>query len=101
MAASTSSTMYRTLTISRGSVMASPFALRGRRSPGDGRDQEPDAGRQLGGRLLEERIGRLVIRVARRRVGDAPVDGLGLAGELGAHLAQPVTQADHPVETLL
>ena len=29
------------------------------------------------------------------------MDGLGVAGELGAHLAHPVAQADHPVEALV
>ena len=29
------------------------------------------------------------------------MDGLGVAGELGAHLAHPVAQADHPVEVLV
>ena len=64
-------------------------------------EQEPDAGRQLGGRLLEQRVAGVVVGIAGRGVGDAPVDGLGVAGELGAHLAHPVTQADHPVETLV
>ena len=72
-------------------------------SGGEGGEQEPDAGLQLGGRLLEGRVARLVVAVCvpGGGVGDAPVDGLGAAGELGADLAHPVAQADHPIEALL
>ena len=81
--------------------MASPWCQVGGRSIGEYGEQEPDAGVQLGGRLLEGRVAGVVVGLAGGRVGDAPVDGLGLTGELGAHLAHPVTQADHPVEALV
>ena len=35
-----------------------------------------------------------------RRVGHAPVDGVGVAGEVGADLAHAVAQRDHVVEPL-
>src|SRR5882672_4324214 len=89
-----------TLTISLRSLMTSP-SLSGGSSIGEHGEQEPDAGRQLGGRLLEQRVGGVVVGIAGGGVGDAPVNGLGVAGELRAHLAQPVAQADHPVETLV
>ena len=58
---------------------------------------------ELGGRLPEGGVARLVVAVGvpGGGVGDAPVDGLGVAGELGADLAHPIAQADHPIEPLL
>jgi hypothetical protein len=49
------------------------------------------------------RVARLVVAVCvpGGGVGDAPVDGLGIAGKLGADLAHPIAQADHPIEPLL
>ncbi len=45
-----------------------------------------------------DRVGLLVGAAGGRRVGDAPVDVAGMAGELRAHLAHPVAQRDHLVE---
>ena len=56
---------------------------------------------ELGGGPLERRVGR-VVGVAGSRAGSGMLQwiSLGSAGELGAHLAHPVAQADHPVEAL-
>ena len=55
---------------------------------------------ELGGGALERRVRRPVGRALERRVGDAPVDELGLRRELGADLADAVAQRDHHVEAL-
>ena len=64
------------------------------------REQEADAGLELGGGALERRVGGAVGRTLERRVGDAPVDELGSRRELRADLANAVAQRDHRVEPL-
>src|SRR3974390_302562 len=99
MAACTSSTMYRTLTICSGLLITPPEKTHAR--PGaDGGQQEPDARVQLGRHPLERRIGILVTAAERSRIGNAPVHMLGAAGELRAHLPHPVAQRDHVIKAL-
>src|SRR3954468_19994733 len=88
--------MYRTLTRSSG-IPAHLLAAFGVFDP---LEQEADARGQLGGGPLEG--GQLLVVGARLagRIRKAPVDQLGRPGELGAHLADPVAEADHVVETL-
>src|ERR687885_2413163 len=64
-------------------------------------EQKGDASGELVGGALEGGVGLGVALALARRVGDAPVDELGVAGELGADLAHAVAEADHVVELFL
>src|SRR5512132_1752673 len=63
-------------------------------------DEKPDAGAEFGGGALERGQGFLVASWLACGVGDAPMDQLGAAGELGADLAHAIAEADHVVEAL-
>src|SRR5215204_4642099 len=93
MADCTSSTMYRTLTVSLGTVFMIILLNRIR---GDAVLKETDPLGQLGGDPLERRIAVGFTG----RVGDAPVDRFGVIGEAGEDLSYPVAQCDHVVEAL-
>src|SRR4051812_34530185 len=93
MAASTSSTMYRTLTVSS-SIMGGPPGRRCVQLS----EQELDAGVEVGGQPFEGGQRGAVVGCLERGIGDAPVDLIRVAGEFRAHLLDPVAQCDHDVE---
>src|SRR5205823_1891262 len=93
MAAATSSTMYRTLTIwSVGT--GPPFLLSG----GDLRDEQFDANFELVGGLLEGRVAFLVGVPFSGRVRHAPVRRWWPAGKLGTDLSDLVAKSDDPID---
>src|SRR6516162_7521435 len=63
-------------------------------------DEEGDAGRELSGGPLESPIALDVVSALARGIGNAPVDRVRVARELGANLTHAVTQAHHVVEGL-
>src|SRR4051812_42579156 len=83
--------MYRTLTRWSGMGHLLPGCF-------DRADEETDAGLELGGGALERGPRLLVASGLARGIGNAPVDYLGCAGELGADLAHAIAEADHVVE---
>src|SRR3954454_20225619 len=99
MAASASSTMSRT---GRGwSGMVGHLLTGGAGRVFDRLDEKPDPAAELRRDALERRKDVLVAPGLARRVGDAPVDQGRVGGELGAHLAHAIAQADHVVEALV
>src|SRR5690606_13454880 len=99
MAASTSSTMYRTLTRSvRSSVISCPF--RARLQVLDDVKQELDARGEFVRRPGEHRVSVVGVRRLGGRVGHAPVRHPCAPREVRADLADTVAQADHMVEGL-
>src|SRR5687767_9727679 len=89
--------MYRTFTSSSGTfghLLIGGALL-------DRLDEKADAGAKLGGGLLVRGQRFLVASGFARRIGDAPMDQLGWAGELGADLAHAIAEADHVVEALV
>src|SRR4051794_25067342 len=85
--------MYRTLTVLSSMGLLAPFLV-----VIDAGEEEPDAGLELPRGPLEGRVARTIRVALERRIGDAPMDRGGRAGELGADLAHPIAQRDHVVE---
>src|SRR5512140_590136 len=85
--------MQRTLT-ALSSNIAGPSFFRNREVG----DEMADANLQVRRHLFECRVTLLLCTSESARIGDAPVHGLGLAGELRADLAHPVAERDDPVE---
>ena len=84
--------MYRTLTVSSCMCVEPPS---GAVQHGQ---QEADAVLDVGCDAFERRVGRVVAVAFEAGVGDAPVDGLGRPGELGADLPDAVAEGDDEVE---
>src|SRR3954451_9548933 len=89
--------MYRTFTSSSGTCRHLLFGG----GPFDCVDEEADASAKLGRGALERGERLLVASGLARWVGDAPMDQLGSAGELGADLAYAIAEADYVIEALL